>query len=188
MRGGGITGVCSKLIADILSRLQKQKQHQPTNSRIIISQQPPKTNSGEELTMRALTEVFGMQNDGKINTVKARRVVQKLGLLIDDTVINDEELVGVEELAMAMAKENGNSNSNTEEEVMMREAFRIFDEDGNGYIDAVELKRVLLCLGLDRGCWDLSDFNTMLNLVDLNSDGKVDFSEFQLMLTMTSSS
>ncbi|CAN0859266.1 Probable calcium-binding protein CML21 [Linum grandiflorum] len=71
---------------------------------------------------------------------------------------------------------------------MMREAFRIFDEDGNGYIDAVELKRVLLCLGLDRGCWDLSDFNTMLNLVDLNSDGKVDFSEFQLMLTMTSSS
>jgi len=34
---------------------------------------------------------------------------------------------------------------------VLHEAFKIFDEDGDGYIDAMELKRVLDCLGLDKG-------------------------------------
>ncbi|MBA0568434.1 hypothetical protein Golob_005931 [Gossypium lobatum] len=64
---------------------------------------------------------------------------------------------------------------------LLRQAFKIFDEDGNGFIDAVELKRVLQCLGLDNG-WDMTQIEKMLKVVDLNLDGKVDFTEFELMM------
>ena len=56
-----------------------------------------------------------------------------------------------------------------------------FDEDGDGYIDAMELKRVLDCLGLDKG-WDMSAIEKMVKVADLNFDGKVDFGEFELMM------
>lgn len=59
----------------------------------------------------------------------------------------------------------------------------IFNEDGNGFIEAVELKRVLECLGLDRG-WNMGDIEKTVQVVDLNFDGKVDFSEFELMMSL----
>lgn len=64
---------------------------------------------------------------------------------------------------------------------LLHKTFRIFDEDGNGFIEAVELKRLLECLGLDRGC-NMGDIDKMVQVVDLNLDGKVDFSEFELMM------
>lgn len=69
---------------------------------------------------------------------------------------------------------------------LLRQAFKIFDENGNGFIEAVELKRVLECLGLDCG-WDMDEIEKMLRVVDLNLDGKVDFGEFELMMGVKSS-
>ncbi|CAL1385291.1 unnamed protein product [Linum trigynum] len=136
----------------------------------------------DEVMMRALTAVFGMANNGKIDKVKAREVVENLGLVAgeEEEGEGDEEggEVGVEEVLSDVYCSS-----------LLRDAFRIFDQDGNGYIEPDELKRVLHCLGLDRGSsWDLSDFNAMLKCVDLNSDGKVDFNEFQLMMMVPSSS
>ena len=64
---------------------------------------------------------------------------------------------------------------------LLHEAFKIFDEDGDGYIDAMELKKVLDCLGLDKG-WDMSAIEKMVKVADLNFDGKVYFGEFELMM------
>ncbi|CAK7354324.1 unnamed protein product [Dovyalis caffra] len=52
----------------------------------------------------------------------------------------------------------------------LREAFKIFYGNGNGYI---ELKTVLQCLGLDKR-WDMDQLQKMLKAADLNFNGKID--------------
>lgn len=66
-----------------------------------------------------------------------------------------------------------------EQEEELREAFRVFDEDGDGFISAAELKSVLTRLGLANG----EDVEQMICTVDKNSDGLVDFEEFKYMMT-----
>ncbi|XWS70611.1 hypothetical protein CRYUN_Cryun03dG0061700 [Craigia yunnanensis] len=147
----------------------------------------------DDLMLRALTAVFGMdQTNCRINKEKARQVVEKLGLV--DQVSKDEQDttnfdlpdgggleddVPVEEvlgLGVGGLMEDGFKRNE-----LLRQAFRIFYKDGNGFIDALELKGVLQCLGLDNG-WDMVQIENMLKVVDLNLDGKVDFSEFELMM------
>lgn len=65
---------------------------------------------------------------------------------------------------------------------LIHQAFMVFDKDGDGFIEASEVKGVLECLGLAKG-WEMGEFERMVAVVDLNFDGKVDFSEFQLMMT-----
>ncbi|GKU87530.1 hypothetical protein SLEP1_g1922 [Rubroshorea leprosula] len=106
--------------------------------------------------LRALTAVFGMdQNNGTIKKEKACQVVEKLGLVL-----------GEEEKIMFDLPGGG-----LEDEM----------PDGNGFIDAKGLKRVLQCLGMDNG-WDMGEIEKMLKVVDLHLDGKVDFAEFEVMM------
>ncbi|KAK4755972.1 hypothetical protein SAY87_009729 [Trapa incisa] len=135
--------------------------------------------STDDLTVRALRDVFGMEPDGRIKTERARRVVEKLGLMAiqkEDEGLKDEEVRAEEVL--------GGIRDMTERNRLLKEAFEIFDEDGNGFIEAEELKRVLECLGLDEG-WDMGEIEKMVRAVDLNLDGKVDFVEFESMMAMS---
>lgn len=133
----------------------------------------------DDLTVRALRDVFGMDPGGSIKTKRARRVVEKLGLMVihkdEEGPLNDDEVRAEEVL--------GGIHDERERDRLLREAFEIFDEDGNGFIEATELKRVLECLGLDKG-WDMGEIEKMVRVVDLNSDGKVDFVEFESMMTV----
>lgn len=148
---------------------------------------------------RALITVFGMQNDGRIHKEKARKVVERLGLIrVEEEKGGDGEdnksasavfelpgdhegeEVAVEEVIGGEEMEDGSKRSE-----LLKEAFKIFDENGNGFIEAVELKRVLECLGLDCG-WGMDEIEKMLRVVDLNLDGKVDFGEFELMMGVKS--
>lgn len=190
----GITGVCSRLMGEFLHALVGGD-IRPTSAAHVNPIDPVANNSqapGHELMLRALTAVFGMdQSNGRINKKKARQVVEKLGLV--DHTGGDEQLdasfdlvagagggvleeeVSVEEVLL-MEEEDGSKRNE-----LLRQAFKIFDEDGNGFIDAVKQKRVLQCLGLDNG-WDMTQIEKMLKVVDWNLDGKVDFTEFELMM------
>ncbi|KAK2660662.1 hypothetical protein Ddye_007195 [Dipteronia dyeriana] len=188
----GITGVCSRLIGELVQSLGVSRSNS-TDHHDINDQnstcKPPQTapTPVDELMLKAaLTAVFGMQNNGKIKKEKARRVVENLGLMYSEEEKSrfdlpaggvdeeGEEEVVVEEVLVEMQEKSRRDE-------LLREAFKIFDEDGNGYIDATELKRVLQCLGLDKG-WDMLELQMMLKVVDLNLDGKVDFGEFELMM------
>ncbi|GLT59592.1 hypothetical protein SLA2020_324030 [Shorea laevis] len=182
----GLTSACSRLIDDLVhmlgtSRLTLRPPHdvQLPNPTCRQQESPPPV---DEVMLRTLTAVFGMdQNNGTIKKEKARQVVEKLGLVqgeeekttFDLPCGGLEDEVPVEEVLGGM--EDGLERN------LLREAFKIFDEDGNGFIDAKELKRVLKCLGLDGG-WDMGEIEKMLKVVDLNLDGKVDFAEFGVMM------
>lgn len=63
----------------------------------------------------------------------------------------------------------------------MREAFRVFDANGDGYITADELGAVLSSLGLRQGR-TAEECRRMIGRVDRDGDGRVDFREFRQMM------
>lgn len=67
------------------------------------------------------------------------------------------------------------------EESDLSEAFKVFDEDGDGYISARELQVVLGKLGLQEGR-EMDRVEMMISSVDQNHDGLVDFFEFKDMM------
>ncbi|KAG1363221.1 calmodulin-like protein 6 [Cocos nucifera] len=68
-----------------------------------------------------------------------------------------------------------------EGEMELREAFDVFDENGDGLITVEELGLVLASLGLKRGV-TAEDCRDMIRKVDLDGDGMVNFGEFKKMM------
>lgn len=64
------------------------------------------------------------------------------------------------------------SKSREKEKDDMIRAFRMFDKDGNNYIDKKELKRVMSELGETLSEDEISE---MLRIADSNKDGKIDY-------------
>lgn len=61
-------------------------------------------------------------------------------------------------------------DTDTEEEI--RDAFKIFDKDGNGLISANELRQIMANLGEKLTDEELDE---MMREADLNGDGQIDF-------------
>lgn len=93
-------------------------------------------------------------------------VMEKLGLSVECDGDGIEDY-GEQEISQMF--ENGAGLEEVEE------AFDVFDENKDGFIDAGELQRVLCCLGLER---DLMQCQKMINAVDQNGDELVDRDEF----------
>ena len=65
-------------------------------------------------------------------------------------------------------------NLDTEEEI--REAFRVFDKDGNGYVSTSEIKFVLNSVGLHFSDEEILE---MVQEADIDGDQHVSFDEFR---------
>ncbi|GAA0160910.1 calmodulin-related [Lithospermum erythrorhizon] len=59
----------------------------------------------------------------------------------------------------------------------LKEAFDLFDENRDGFIDAEDLQRVLLALGFNEGL-ELENCMKMIRAFDENNDERIDFDEF----------
>ncbi|XP_076098159.1 calmodulin-alpha-like isoform X1 [Mytilus galloprovincialis] len=60
-----------------------------------------------------------------------------------------------------------------------REAFKMFDKDGDGTITTKELGTVMRSLGQNPSSQELED---MVNEVDVDGNGEIDFEEFVMMM------
>eukprot|EP00299_Pterocystis_sp_00344_P018021 c900_g1_i1.p1 GENE.c900_g1_i1~~c900_g1_i1.p1 ORF type:complete len:184 (+),score=48.00 c900_g1_i1:45-554(+) len=69
-----------------------------------------------------------------------------------------------------------------EQLVEFHDAFSLFDKDGNGKIEAEELQAVLNHIS-GNVHYKLEDVMKMIQLVDNNSDGEIDFVEFVGLMT-----
>lgn len=72
----------------------------------------------------------------------------------------------------------------SQEELDLSEAFKVFDEDGDGFISAKELQVVLAKLGFQEGN-EIDRVQQMITSVDRNHDGLVDLFEFKDMMRTT---
>lgn len=81
----------------------------------------------------------------------------------------------------ATAAADGAGAGAEEDEQEMREAFKVFDVDGDGFISAAELQEVLKKLGLPEAS-SMANVREMICNVDRDSDGRVDFNEFKCMM------
>nr|GMD22837.1 probable calcium-binding protein CML45 [Ipomoea batatas]GME08157.1 probable calcium-binding protein CML45 [Ipomoea batatas] len=59
------------------------------------------------------------------------------------------------------------------------------ERNGDGFIEACELQRVLACLGLEEGC-GLEDCKRMIWAFDENGDGVIDLGEFAKLMAQIS--
>ena len=89
--------------------------------------------------------------------------------------INGDGTIDFDEFCEMMLKQS----KDIDQTVEIREAFKIFDRDGNGYIDAKELKDVVPRMG---ECLTAEEADEFLQEADTNNDGKLDYNEFLTML------
>ncbi|XP_058097408.1 probable calcium-binding protein CML44 [Magnolia sinica] len=75
------------------------------------------------------------------------------------------------------------SNDNNDDETDLIEAFKVFDQNNDGFITSSELQNVLASLGLLEET--SSDCTRMISEFDMNSDGQLDFNEFKNMMLLT---
>ncbi|KAH0699219.1 hypothetical protein KY284_013434 [Solanum tuberosum] len=76
-------------------------------------------------------------------------------------------------------EEEDNNDSNIMQE--LGEAFDVFDENRDGFIDEMELQKVLCALGFKEAA-ELENCRKMILTFDENGDGKIDFEEFVEMI------
>ncbi|KAI4324558.1 hypothetical protein MLD38_030037 [Melastoma candidum] len=155
------------------------------------------------LRLRRIFDLFDKNGDGTITVDEIGQALEALGLeadsselsatvgsyirpgshglSYDDFVVLHESLDGFfgSEEEMVSGFEEGRGRSR--EETDLSEAFKVFDEDGDGYISANELQAVLAKLGLPEGK-EIERVRQMIVSVDRNNDGRVDFYEFKDMM------
>lgn len=100
-------------------------------------------------------------------------VMEKLGILYDPSHDEIREKLGPDDIADLLdEKEMGLEEA--------REAFDVFDENTDGFIDGNELEKVLCKLGF--GGFSGKECERMIEAFDENRDGVIDFSEFVKLL------
>ncbi|XP_048357589.1 calmodulin-A-like [Sphaerodactylus townsendi] len=124
--------------------------------------------------------LFDKDGDGAITTKDLGTVMRSLGhnpteaelrAMIHDIDTNGNGTVDFPEFLALMAKRVRETDS--EEEI--RDAFRVFDKDGNGYICAAELRHVMTNLGEKL---TEEEVDEMIKEADMDGDGRVNYEEF----------
>ncbi|KAJ2787017.1 hypothetical protein GGI15_001064 [Coemansia interrupta] len=88
-------------------------------------------------------------------------------------------LTGAPEKKDVKAKKDDSMTVSEERAAEFREAFSVFDTNGDGYITAEELGKAMRSLGYSPTEINLRD---MINEVDRDGNGKIDFSEFLTLM------
>eukprot|EP00746_Dinoflagellata_sp_MGD_P007061 gnl/MRDRNA2_/MRDRNA2_113949_c0_seq1.p1 gnl/MRDRNA2_/MRDRNA2_113949_c0~~gnl/MRDRNA2_/MRDRNA2_113949_c0_seq1.p1 ORF type:complete len:258 (+),score=51.66 gnl/MRDRNA2_/MRDRNA2_113949_c0_seq1:51-824(+) len=149
---------------------------------------------GKTLTSSQVTEfketfaLFDADGSGTVTAEELGTVMRSLGqypsdadcramiaMLDDDSsgAINFEEFL---RLMVAQMKEHEKKEALYSQREEFVQAFKIFDRDGNGYVDAQELRYMMQNHGTMRLTDD--EVNEMMSDADVNGDGKLNFEEF----------
>jgi calcium-binding protein CML len=136
--------------------------------------------------LKRVFQMFDQNSDGRITKKELSDSLDKLGIyipedeltaMIEKIDVNKDGCVDIEEFGALY--ETIMDEKNEEDDI--REAFKVFDQNGDGYITVEELRSVLSSLGLKQGR-TAEDCKRMISKVDKDGDGMVDFKEFKQMM------
>ncbi|KAL3846944.1 hypothetical protein ACJMK2_017884 [Sinanodonta woodiana] len=130
--------------------------------------------------------VFDKDGDGRISTVDLRALLGSLDqkpsqALLEDIITGIDAIcdgtIKFDEFLKMMTTKIDYSNTVTDEG--LRDAFRVFDRDGNGFITATDLRQVMINIG-DK----LTDeeVHEMIREIDTHGDGMVNYEDFLAMM------
>jgi len=127
---------------------------------------------------------FDKDGSGSISTKELLHVMRSIGQnptedeineLVMESDMNGDGTLQLNEFIEMMKKKSSESDQ-TE---ALKEAFKIFDKNCNGYIEAKELKEVTTSLGQ---ILTKEEFTEFWLEADKNNDGKLDYNEFINMM------
>jgi len=129
---------------------------------------------------------FDKDGSGTISTKELLGVMRSMGqnptedellALVMEVDINGDGTIDFDEF-LGMMKNKANE---ADQESDLRDAFKIFDRDNNGYIDMKELKQVATMLGTTLTKDEVEEF---MREADVDGNGKLDYDEFVKMMLM----
>ncbi len=140
----------------------------------------------EILDIKEAFDLFDPNKTGFINPRELKETMDSLGFdersrIIYDMLDNyeDDTKIDFKEFLDLMTA-NMNENDSKED---IRKIFRLFDEEGNGYISVSDLRRV--AKDLSENMEDL-EIQEMIERADSDGDGKVTFEDFYNIMTKKS--
>uniref|UniRef100_A0AC35U5E2 EF-hand domain-containing protein n=1 Tax=Rhabditophanes sp. KR3021 TaxID=114890 RepID=A0AC35U5E2_9BILA len=140
---------------------------------------------------RKYFNMFDKESKGYIRATQVGQILRTMGQAFEDRDLKqlikqfDADGSGeieFEEFAAMVANfvVSGEDNSGLEEE--LREAFRLYDKEGNGYINVSDLRDILRALDDNISEEELDE---MITEIDADGSGTVDFDEFMEMMSGT---
>ncbi|CAH9095493.1 unnamed protein product [Cuscuta epithymum] len=127
---------------------------------------------------------FDKDGDGCITIEELATVIRSLDHnpskeelqdMIDEVDTNGNGTIEFSEFINLMAKKI----KETDEDEEIKEAFKVFDKDQNGYISASELRHTMINLGEKLTEEEVEE---MIREADLDGDGQVNYDEFVTMM------
>jgi len=128
---------------------------------------------------------FDTDQDGQVSSREVGYIMRSVGQNPSEAEIQDMVMavdkdgtgsIDFPEFLMMMALKFNTENA--EEEV--REAFKVFDGDGNGYINRQELSVVMANIGEKLSP---DEIQAMIDEADVDGDGQINYEEFYNMMT-----
>ncbi|OAY60181.1 probable calcium-binding protein CML46 [Manihot esculenta] len=110
------------------------------------------------------------RDDGNLRREEVEMVMGKVGIFCSTESEKLKESMGSDELSQLFDEKEPSLEE-------LKEAFDVFDEKRDGFIDAEELQKLLLKLGLKEGS-TMDNCRKMITACDENGDGRIDFIEF----------
>ena len=138
--------------------------------------------------LREIFRSFDRNNDGSLTQLELGSLLRSLGLkpspeqletLIQKTDKNSNGLIEFSEFVSLVAPELLPARSPYTED-QLKQLFRMFDRDGNGFITAAELAHSMAKLGHALTAEELTG---MIKEADMDGDGRINFQEFSQAIT-----
>jgi len=124
--------------------------------------------------------LFDRNGDGSVTTKELGTVMRSLGQnpteaeifsMVQEVDADGNGTIDFPEFLALMARKT----KDVDDEEELREAFRVFDKDGNGFISATELRHVMTNLGEKLTDEEVDE---MIKEADLDGDGQINYEEF----------